>query len=113
MTQEGLKQAENKRLPCMIVHIISDSAPERWALFNLTEKQKEIIRGADDADTCEKRNEDALIVLRIIPASEAGDSAALDHVIPAEDIARGWKPQMHPDWPNSPVESFIIHTDIF
>ena len=97
------------RRPDMIVYMVSDGPVCRWALFGLTEKQRAVMRDADEVEPCEKECEWARVILGDIDPKEASLDYMGEDVIPEENITKEWSGTMHPDGPHAPTEHVLIY----
>jgi hypothetical protein len=97
------------RRPDMVVYVVGDGPVCRWALFDLTDKQRAVLRDADEVAPCEKECEWARVILGDIEPAEASHDYMGEDVIPAENITKEWSGKMHPDGPHAPTEHVLIY----
>lgn len=97
------------RRPGMVVYVVRDGPVCRWALFDLTDKQLEVLRAADEVAPCEKECEWARVLLGDIDPKEASLDYMGDDVIPEENIVKEWSGKMHPDGAHAPTEHALIY----
>ena len=76
------------RRPDMIVCVADLDWVGRWALFGLTEKQRAVLRDADEVSPQEKECEWARVLLRDIDPAEASHEYMGEDVIPVETSSR-------------------------
>ncbi len=96
------------RRPDMIVYVADLDLVCRWALFDLTEKQRAVLREADEVSPRKKECEWARVLLGDIEPAEASLDYMGEDVIPAENIVKEWSGKMHPDGPHAPTEHVLI-----